>query len=598
MFAFDRKFTLIDSIWVPLQTAPLWAGLYLAITVVIALAPSVQVLAIANFIEAVGTAGGAVGGLLYPALILLLSMALQMVLTPLRGFIEIRLQMKLRTKLRVAYLEKLSRIEYAHMESPKVWDTINRLTLDFEKTTVYMEEKFFNMFQRMVRFVQVVVGILGIVTVLSAQIWWMGILMVGITVPMMFLSYKLGGKNYDRSESYKKHMRASSNLGEVLLFRQYTFERFLFGFVPMLNKKWAQNYEFIKKNIIEIETKSAAAMKAGGILSTLMAIILILIMSFFVTTGKISVAVFIPLVTALFNLSQTLSWELADCLYWVARIKGYFADLSVFSLLSEIDDEESRDKGFDPGAFNTLEFRNVKFRYPGTETYVLNGVSFLIEKGKHYAFVGINGAGKTTVTKLIAGLYKEYEGDILINGLDMRKASVKWRKKFFAAVFQDFAKYQISLEDNIKLGNPKATEAEIENAVDTVGLKSALNGLPDGIKTTLGKIKNGGVDVSGGEWQRIAMARAVVSPAEVKILDEPTAALDPISESRVYERFGAISRDATTVFISHRLGSTQLADVIFVLENGRISEEGSHDDLMEKGKAYFAMYDSQRSWYI
>ncbi|NLB42498.1 MAG: ABC transporter ATP-binding protein, partial [Clostridiales bacterium] len=144
----------------------------------------------------------------------------------------------------------------------------------------------------------------------------------------------------------------------------------------------------------------------------------------------------------------------------------------------------------------------------------------------------------------------------------MRTIPPERRREIFATVFQDFVKYEVSLEDNIRLGKPAATKEDIEEALRLIGLSKLVERLPNGTQTILGKLKEGGVELSGGEWQRIAMARSVVSHAEVKILDEPTAALDPISESHVYEQFSEIMEGATTIFISHRLGSTQLADLI------------------------------------
>ena len=147
------------------------------------------------------------------------------------------------------------------------------------------------------------------------------------------------------------------------------------------------------------------------------------------------------------------------------------------------------------------------------------------------------------------------------------------------------------------MGNPHATDEQIAQAIELVGLKKVVAMLPQGEDTLLGKLKQGGVELSGGEWQRVAMARAVVNNAAIKILDEPTAALDPISESHVYEQFGEISKGATTIFISHRLGSTRLADRIFVLKEGKIIEQGDHIALMAMGGDYSSMFDSQRSWY-
>ncbi|MBW9158790.1 ATP-binding cassette domain-containing protein [Clostridium tagluense] len=230
-------------------------------------------------------------------------------------------------------------------------------------------------------------------------------------------------------------------------------------------------------------------------------------------------------------------------------------------------------------------------------------MSFVIEHGKHYAFVGSNGAGKTTITKLITGLYDEYEGDILIDGNNIREYSQSYLKALCSVVYQDFAKYYISFKDNLSIGRingikNKGNDILIQDAVSTMSLNDVIESLPHGMDTPLGKIKSKGVDVSGGQWQRIAMARAIISPSPLRILDEPTAALDPISESNIYEKFEEISRGGTTIFISHRLGSTKLSDEIFVLGNGQVVESGNHNELISKNGVYTEMYESQKGWYL
>ena len=208
----------------------------------------------------------------------------------------------------------------------------------------------------------------------------------------------------------------------------------------------------------------------------------------------------------------------------------------------------------------------------------------------------MNGAGKTTMTKLMTGLYRDFKGEILLNGRDIRTYDAKALKSLCSAVFQDFARYQVPARDSIAVGLP-AREARVEDAVRTVGLRDAIAALPKGLDTPLGKIYEGGQDLSGGEWQRVAIARALVSGAPVRILDEPTAALDPMSESRFYEQFAGMSRGVTTLFISHRLGSTRLADRIFVIDGGRIAEEGTQAELLAAGGLFADMFEAQRSWY-
>jgi ATP-binding cassette subfamily B protein len=200
---------------------------------------------------------------------------------------------------------------------------------------------------------------------------------------------------------------------------------------------------------------------------------------------------------------------------------------------------------------------------------------------------------------LITGLYNNFEGEIIIDGRSIRDLTQVEIKGLSSVVYQDFAKYYISLYDNVAIAdinNPENRE-NVENAVELTGLSEAVAKLKDGLDTPLGKILENGADISGGEWQRVAMARSVLSPAPLKILDEPTAALDPIGESMVYRNFERISKGMTTIFISHRLGSTKLADIIYVLADGKIIESGSHSTLMAEKGVYCQMFNSQAEWY-
>ena len=233
---------------------------------------------------------------------------------------------------------------------------------------------------------------------------------------------------------------------------------------------------------------------------------------------------------------------------------------------------------------------------------MLRDLCLKMEPGRHYAVVGRNGAGKTTLTKLLTGLYTDYEGEILINNKSIKNYAASELKSFFAVLFQDFSRYHISLRDNIAIGdirnfgNPD-TDRNIEKILDELNMTDNIRTLPDKMNTHLGKLDEKGVDFSGGQWQRLAIARVMLSPAPMYILDEPTAALDPMSESKIYGDFEYISRQKTTLLISHRLGATKTADYILVLDDGHIVQQGSHATLMQYDGLYKDMYDSQRSWY-
>lgn len=240
-----------------------------------------------------------------------------------------------------------------------------------------------------------------------------------------------------------------------------------------------------------------------------------------------------------------------------------------------------------------IQFRNVSFQYPGTEKSILNNVSFILEPGKRYAFVGANGAGKTTITKLLLGLYSNYKGYISINDIDISKLSCNEICSYFSVVFQDFSKYALSLNDNIAVGR-KIMADTIDNSKSQVGLLTHKELKDDLI---LGKTGDSESDLSLGQWQKIAIARAIVSDSPIVILDEPTSALDPNMEYDFFMDIKHLISGKTGVLISHRLACVKDVDKIFVIDNGQIVEEGSHEELMNQDKLYRKMYDEQRHWY-
>jgi ATP-binding cassette subfamily B protein len=319
----------------------------------------------------------------------------------------------------------------------------------------------------------------------------------------------------------------------------------------------------------------------------------------------LSIGMFTALVNTVIRVNNELHWRVGDMIGDFKYKREYLKDLNNFAQFEEEQDSDCLPSANVP-VLEKIEFKNVSFKYPGAEPYILKNFNLELNAGKHYAIVGINGAGKTTLTKILTKLYDNYEGEILINGRDLRDYSQAEIKAASAVVYQDFSRYPLDLYNNIAVGNilDRDNKERVENAVNIIGLTDVVDRLPRKYDTPLTKIKEDGVDLSGGEWQRIALARLIVSSAPLKILDEPTAALDPISESRVYEQFGEIIRhnqqsgaQGITIFISHRLGSTKLADEIIVISEGKTAEHGSFDELMQHGGLYAEMYESQAEWY-
>jgi ATP-binding cassette subfamily B protein len=230
---------------------------------------------------------------------------------------------------------------------------------------------------------------------------------------------------------------------------------------------------------------------------------------------------------------------------------------------------------------------------------MLDGVSLHIRPGEHIALVGENGSGKTTLVKLLARLYDPTSGSISIDGHDLRELPVKDLRRVISVVFQDYVKYNVAAGDNIWFGDVDRSPepSRIRAAAEVAGIHDVIARLPDGYANVLGRKFAAGAELSIGEWQKVALARAFLRDAEIVILDEPTSALDARAEAELFERFVALFQDRTAVLVSHRLSTVKMVDRIYFMEHGRIVESGSHDDLMGRGGRYAEMFEIQARHY-
>lgn len=246
-----------------------------------------------------------------------------------------------------------------------------------------------------------------------------------------------------------------------------------------------------------------------------------------------------------------------------------------------------------------IEFKNVSFKYPNSERYVYKDLSLKISKGQKLAIVGINGAGKTTLVKLLTRLYEPSNGEILLNGINISKFKKEEYYRLFSVVFQEIKMFAFSIAENIALKDKEFNNKEkVMESIEMAGMREKINSLENGIDTPLLKtLDPTGIDLSGGEKQKLALARGLYKDGPVVILDEPTAALDPIAESNIYKSFNSMIGDKTAIFISHRLASTRFCDVIAFFEDGEIQEYGTHDELLMKNGKYAEMFNIQTSYY-
>jgi ATP-binding cassette subfamily B protein len=277
----------------------------------------------------------------------------------------------------------------------------------------------------------------------------------------------------------------------------------------------------------------------------------------------------------------------------------YLHDYFMFLDLEYPNQQEEAGLAMPKTVKNGFEFRNVGFQYPKSEGWVIRNINFTLKAGEKMAFVGENGAGKTTLIKLLLRFYTPTEGDIFLDGISIWKYNRKEYQEYFGVIFQDFVKFELTVRENVAVG----AISEIENIqrIDLAAQKSLADQvvleMPKGLDQQLGKRFKDGKDLSGGQWQKIAMARAYMKDAEVLILDEPTSALDARAETETFKRFIELTKGKTAVIISHRFSTVRIADRIMVLKHGSLLEIGTHHELMENKKLYAELFNLQAAGY-
>ena len=585
---------IFNSVYCCFRYVPIQAVIYLIILIFLGLVPVLQIPATAGFINnAINYYENGTGKVLIWIMFLAAISVVEHLVWSTAGLVHKRSMLLLRKRFRTGVLEKCARLEYKYIEDSDSWDVISRMTTS-------PESEIWDGFDSLLGVVSIVISVVGIMSFIAAQSLLSAGIILLCCIPLFWLSIKSGKVNYKTSIQAEKLNRRSSVLSGMMNDREYADERTLFQYTEKTNSEFKKAYREAFVYISKTLFKWTAITKSGGILSALSGVLVLCIMLPAVISGSLSMGLYISIITAVFSMSTQLSWWLGSSIDNAIKGMEFMKDMDRLMHFDEMSDALS------PPIYShgvgKIEFCNVSFTYPGTEAQILKDVSFVLVKGKHYAFVGANGAGKTTIIKLLTGLYSNYTGEILVDGKELRTLDAASLKGLYSVVYQDYVHHSFTVRENCAMGNVALLEnntenTDIEKALESTHMTDAVNALPNGISTLLGKQFEGGADLSGGQWQRLTLARAIISPAPVRVLDEPTAALDPVSESHMYELFSEISKDTLTILISHRLGSTKIADEILVFDEGAVTERGSSDELLNKKGLYFEMFEQQRSWY-
>ena len=351
--------------------------------------------------------------------------------------------------------------------------------------------------------------------------------------------------------------------------------------IELINKEsWQAEF---KVGLIELGMKFITVLGYLGI-------IILFVRSLYV--GRISVAQFAAVYASIDYMFSTMNAIISVHIANLTKNMG-----SITNFLTFLDLPERTEKKIEKDSVSGIKFHNVSFTYPNTVVPSLSNISVEIKKGETIAIVGINGSGKTTFAKLALGLYEPTDGVVYTGGVNTQEAGSKSLYKNVSAVFQNFQKYKMTLFDNVTISTiENKDKKKLIEVINNTGIDYKSQTFPQQENTMLSRDFDG-VELSGGQWQKVAISRGLYRDSEIVVLDEPTAAIDPIEEVNVYKKFAELSKGKTALIITHRLGSARIADRILVMKQGEIVEVGTHDELMDRKNLYYHMFMEQAKWY-
>ncbi len=394
---------------------------------------------------------------------------------------------------------------------------------------------------------------------------------------------------------YRENMRRTNYFSSLLMQREYAAERKIFSFDDEIDRRYRASFSNAKQENAKLGRGRFQIEAVMQLLFAFYGVMIVLLLLRPLMSGTITIGLFTSAFYAAVGLEQSCKQMYAavyDLIGSVHRIGGLSSFLNL--------EEDTPAKGsFADETNEGIEFCDVTFTYPGMNKPVLEHISFRLEPGRHYALVGENGCGKSTLVKLLVGLYQPDSGEVLVNGKPVHLLLPADRRRLFSVVFQDFYQYPLTIRENVSLCmDVPADDKMLDSVFDRLDFHPMAASREVGYDSDLMPLYKTSAGLSGGEWQKMTVARCVLSTAPIAILDEPNAALDPIAEAKVYEAYRGLLAQRMTLFISHRLGSVRMADEILVLKDGALIAKAPHEKLMVECDYYAELFNTQKGMYV
>ena len=521
------------------------------------------------------------------ALTLALSVA---VMSRLQRPLTQRLMQHMEYALASARLEKAARLPLLFFERSDTYDRLARA-----QTAERRASGFFDSGTSVLRFLVQAVTLALLFVPLSP---WVSVALLAASalrsLRVMESSRQWMSFTYDRTEE----QRRVSYVTDLLTGRSEQKELRVFDLHRPLTARWRALRRDLRARMLGEKrrwVRFRMPVEAG---SLIVSVAVAVLLAWALARHRISVGAFVALFGAVGSLESAVQILMSQ----MTNLHTGATDVGYARAFQALEDPAGPTAG--RGAFPTplrdgLRCEGVTFTYPGRDRPVLDGLDLHVRPGERVALVGENGSGKSTLVKCLLGLYRPDGGRVTADGVDYRDIAPASLHAAVTAAYQDYFHFELTAGESIGVGRPEAItdRAAIRGAAIQGGADDFIRHLPQGYDTPVGHVLDGAADLSGGQWQRIAVARAFMREPQVLVLDEPTAALDPLAEAEVYARFSALAAGRTMLLISHRLGSARLADRVLVLAGGRIVEDGGHDELLRAGGLYARMWEEQAQWY-
>lgn len=504
------------------------------------------------------------------------------------------------------YVESILSAKLNIFTTDKIMKCISDLPMDYfdssenydkiQKVNTESNIRSMSIIKTLINLIQGSITMIGTVIILLQINWLILVILFFLCVPTLVLSLNLSFEKYNVYNIRVKDMRFISFLKNMMTeyenIKELRVNLSSGFFINYINKKYSEFLKVDKK----IQRKYSVKMIGTDYIEQIIICIIRIYLLINVIVKKMSIgnlSLYINSIDSFRNSVITILNTMASIYEDGLYVNNLFEFL-------KIKEKITKDNGICIKEINKIEFRHVWFKYPNTEKYILKNINFIIEKGKSYSLVGLNGSGKTTIIKLILNLYTPVQGEILINDINLSCIDMDGYLSKIGVVFQDFMKYPLTVHENISIASVRQmnNRNNIEKAAKLSGADRFIDKLPQKYDTPLFREWDDGVQLSMGQWQKIAISRAFLEEFPVIILDEPTASLDAYAEFELYKKFKSIVKNKTSILIAHRFSTIKLADVIFVLKNGTIIESGSHDELLKLNGEYAYLYKIQSDAYV